>query len=199
MNTTRDRLLAAGLEMMLERGYHDTGIRDLLDATGVPRGSFYHHFDGKRDFALRVIDRYTDRVDEHMNAALGDTERPPLDRVRRFFELTRSAYEAEGFLGCLMGTLGQELSATDQVFRRKLEGCLSALADRIAGCIEEARTRGDVSHDVDPHALANILIDSWEGAALRTRMRRDPAPLDSILRFYFDAVARPATSTGSAA
>jgi hypothetical protein len=42
--------------MLLERGNNDLGIQAVLDATGVPRGSFYHHFESKEDFALQVVD-----------------------------------------------------------------------------------------------------------------------------------------------
>ena len=43
--------------MLLEQGYNDLGIQSLLAATGTPKGSFYHHFEDKEDFALQVIDQ----------------------------------------------------------------------------------------------------------------------------------------------
>ena len=60
---------------MLERGYADTGVQDLLDATKVPKGSFYHHFKNKEDFALQVIDRYMDAVHAALDAILADSSR----------------------------------------------------------------------------------------------------------------------------
>jgi len=53
--SSKDKLLEAGLAMLLERGYHDLGIQALLEATALPNGSFYHHFKAKEDFALQVI------------------------------------------------------------------------------------------------------------------------------------------------
>jgi TetR/AcrR family transcriptional repressor of nem operon len=58
LHITKRRLLDVGLATLLERGYNATGIQDLLVATNVPKGSFYHHFGSKEDFALQVIDRY---------------------------------------------------------------------------------------------------------------------------------------------
>jgi TetR/AcrR family transcriptional regulator, transcriptional repressor for nem operon len=57
-----------------------------------------------------------------LDACLGDTTRPPLERVRRFFEATRQKYRTEGYMGCLLGGLGQELSGVSEVFRRRIEG-----------------------------------------------------------------------------
>jgi hypothetical protein len=38
----------AGLHLMLEKGYHHTGIQDVLQAAGVPKGSFYYYFPSKQ-------------------------------------------------------------------------------------------------------------------------------------------------------
>lgn len=188
-HSTKQRLLDAGLAMLLEHGYHDLGIQALLDATETPKGSFYHHFRDKEDFALQVIDEYMKNVHAGLDACLGDKRVPPLKRVRGFFELTREHYRREGYMGCLLGGLGQELSGVSEVFRRKVEGCFAEIARRLAGCLEEARKRGDIPADADPRKMASLLVDCWEGAALRSRLRGTPAPLTTMLDFYFEAAA----------
>ncbi len=184
-HATKQRLLDAGMAMPLERGYHDLGIQALLDATRTPKGSFYHHFEDKEDFALQVIDQYMGHVHAGLDACLGDSSRPPLERVRRFFETVQQNYRREGYLGCLLGGLGQELSGVSEVFRRKVEGCFSEIAKRIAVCLEEARKRGDIPAESNTRRMASLLVDCWEGAALRSRLRGNPAPLAAMLDFYF--------------
>jgi TetR/AcrR family transcriptional regulator, transcriptional repressor for nem operon len=188
-HSTKQRLLDAGLTMLLEHGYSDLGIQAVLEATDTPKGSFYHHFKDKEDFALQVIDQYMRQVHAGLQACLGDTERPPLARVRRFFELTQQAYRAQGYMGCLLGGLGQELSGVNEVFRRKIEWCFSEIADRMAVCLAEARKRGDIPADFDVKLMAGVLVDCWEGAALRSRLRKDPAPLNAMLDFYLRSAA----------
>lgn len=188
IHATKRRLLDAGLRMLLEHGYNDLGIQGLLAATGIPKGSFYHHFEDKEDFALQVIDAYMTEVHAGLDACLQDPELPPLARVRRFFELTQEKYRSEGYMGCLLGGVGQELSGVSEVFRRKIEGCFSAIAGRLAGCLEEAQARGDMPADCDVRKLADILVDCWEGAALRCRLRRDPGSLTTMLDFYIGSV-----------
>jgi len=126
-HSTKQRLLDVGQAMLLKHGYHDLGIQALLAATRTPKGSFYHHFVNKEHFALQVIDQYMRQVHAGLDACLGDQDRPPLERVRRFFELTGQSYRGEGYLGCLLGGLGQELSGVSEVFRRKIEECFSPL------------------------------------------------------------------------
>jgi TetR/AcrR family transcriptional regulator, transcriptional repressor for nem operon len=189
MHSTKQRLIQAGLQMLLEQGYNDLGIQEILAATGTPKGSFYHHFKDKEDFALEVVAAYMEQVHAGLDACLTDQTRPPLQRVRRFFELTMQAYEKEGYLGCLIGGLGQELSGISDTFRRKIEECLSAISRRMAACLEEARQRGEIAGDCDVKQMADLLVDCWEGAALRSRLRRNPAPLGTMLDFYLRSVA----------
>ena len=184
-HSTKERLLEAGLEMLLERGYHDLGITALLEETETPKGSFYHHFDSKEDYTLQVIERYMSEVHGALDACLEDSTAPPLERVRNFFEATREKYRSEGYLGCLLGGLGQELSGVNEVFREKIDSCLAEISRRVAVCLEKAREQGDLPPGADARQMADRLVDCWEGAALRSRLSRDPAPLDAMLDFYF--------------
>ena len=189
LHPTKQRLLDVGMAMLLKHGYSDLGVQTLLVEVGVPKGSFYHHFADKEDFALQVIDRYMAGAHMALDAALGDQELPPLARVRRFFELIQQSYRDQGYMGCLLGGLGQELSGVSEVFRRKIEQCFAALASRLGACLAEARERGDVRADMDPQRLGSLLVDCWEGAALRSRLRGDPEPLTAMLDFYLAAAA----------
>ena len=186
-HSTKQRLLDVGMAMLLEHGYHGLGIQALLDAARTPKGSFYHHFEDKEDFALQVIDQYMQHVHAGLDDCLGDKDRPPLERVRRFFEATQQSYKKEGYLGCLLGGLGQELSGANKLFRRKIEKCFSEIAERTAVCLEEARQRGDIPAESDTRRMASLLVDCWEGAALRSRLRGNAAPLTAMLDFFFQS------------
>lgn len=188
-HATKQRLIGAGLRMLLEHGYNDLGLQALLAETAVPKGSFYHHFRDKEDFALQVVDAYMAEVHAGLDECLSDSTRPPLDRVRLFFEVSSQKYRDEGYLGCLLGGLGQELSGVSERFRAKVEECFSAIASRLADCIEEARARGDIPAASDSRALADRLVDCWEGAALRSRLRRNPVSLEAMLDFFFGSLA----------
>jgi TetR/AcrR family transcriptional repressor of nem operon len=192
MHSTKQRLIEAGLRMLLQHGYNDLGIQTLLEATQIPKGSFYHHFKDKEDFALHVIDTYMSQVHLVLDDCLADRTRAPLARVRHFFEQVRQSYQGEGYMGCLLGGLGQELSGISDIFRHKIEQCFSAIAKRIAICLEEARQAGEIPSDSNVREIANLMVDCWEGAALRSRLRRSPASLNAMLDFYFSSIATPA-------
>lgn len=190
----KQQLLEKGMALLLERGYNDLGIAALLEATSTPKGSFYHYFKSKEDFGQQAIDQYMEAVHRGLDLCLNDASLPALQRVRRFFELSEEKYRTEGYLGCLLGGLGQELSGVSEAFRRKVEDCFSQIEHRIAGCLQAAIQSGELRADADAARLAKLLINCWEGAALRSRLLRHPAPLREMLDFYFRAACAQAAA-----
>ena len=69
MNTSlrldkRDLILAQGAHLMTRRGYHGTGVLDIVQAAGIPKGSFYHYFASKEDFAVQALERSEEHTSE---------------------------------------------------------------------------------------------------------------------------------------
>ena len=188
LHVTKRRLLDVGLSTLLERGYNATGIQDLLVATRVPKGSFYHHFASKEDFALQVVDRYLAEVHTLLDQSLADPDRTPIERIRLFFERLAAMYATQGYLGSLLGILSQELGAVNTAFRRRMEGAYDGIAHRLAETLAEAKQRGDLPSEIDPLQSANLMIDCWEGAAARSRLLRSAAPLESAMDVSFRTV-----------
>lgn len=179
--------------MLLEHGYSALGIQSVLDETAVPKGSFYHHFRDKEDFAFQVVEAYIAEVHVALERCLGDETLTPLERVRAFFGLVQQKYREEGYMGCLMGGLGQELSGVNAKFRELIERCFGSISDRLAICLEEARQAGSIAPESNVRLLADLLVDCWEGAALRSRLRRDPSSLGAMLDFYLASVGMKPT------
>lgn len=187
-SNTKQELLELGLRLLLKHGYTDLGVAKLLEEAGVPKGSFYHHFESKEDFALQAIDLYMQGVHGALEAAFGDTGGPPLEQIRAFFAMVLDGYKGDGYLGCLLGGLGQELSGVSPKFRKKVEECFNVIARRFEEALKRAEARGELRPGTDPGELADLLVNCWEGAALRSRLRRSANPLGQMLDFYFAAV-----------
>src|ERR1700758_4204317 len=109
--STRDHLIDTGLKLMHQNGYNATGLTDILKAADVPKGSFYHHFGSKENFAAAALERYGMRAREHAAALLNDTTISPLKRLRRYFSDLVRIYGQEGAIpGCMMGRFSLEIA-----------------------------------------------------------------------------------------
>ena len=184
---TKTVLLEHGLRLMLQRGYHNTGIHDILAAANVPKGSFYHYFKNKEDFGLQVVDRYADDGYAEIDRVLGDERQPPLLRLRRLFEDFLADYERRFCRdGCLLGNLGQEMADVDDTFSDRIALHFDRWTARIALCLDEAVMSGDLGAQVDTTMLAGTVLDAYEGALLRMKLVKNTAPLHAFLDVYFN-------------
>ena len=52
----REAIIASGAELMLRKGYHGTGVQEIVDGANVPKGSFYHYFNSKEDFVVSAME-----------------------------------------------------------------------------------------------------------------------------------------------
>lgn len=186
---TRDLLLTAGIELLREGGYEYVGTVALLERAGVPRGSFYHHFGSKRAFALAVAERWFADGERAFEPLLSDATRPPLVRLRAYFEALIADYVAGGcHHGCLLGMLGQELAGRDEVVRHALAALFDRWRQRLAACLREAQLRGDLDGAESADHLAAYLIDAWEGALIQMKAQRSDVPLRTFLDITFRKV-----------
>ena len=71
---TREKIIHEGARLIHAQGYKATGIQQILDAVGIPKGSFYFYFKSKDDFGCAVIDHFTETIGEIFAVYLGDAQ-----------------------------------------------------------------------------------------------------------------------------
>jgi TetR/AcrR family transcriptional repressor of nem operon len=185
--STRDRLIDVGLELMRKHGYGATGLQELLRVADVPKGSFYHHFKSKEEFAAAVVERYVALVGKHCEEVFGNVRQAPLKRLRRYFEdLVRLAGQAAPIPGCLIGSLSLEVASASPLLQGCLRSSFSDWQTAVASVLREAMENGNLPQSTKPETLAGFLINSWEGALLRSQADRSNAPLKDFLHYVFE-------------
>jgi TetR/AcrR family transcriptional repressor of nem operon len=178
----RENLLNAGLDLFHAQGFNAVGVKEITDTAGVPKGSFYNYYSSKNAFAAAVLSRYWTGIVHAHGAVLSDTSLPPAHRVIRFFEALTQDHAKQGFaLGCLIGNLALELSAENDEAREVLTSIMTRWSALVAACLTEARNEGEVAETPDADELASMVIEAWEGAAMRGRVDRSRVPYDRFL------------------
>ena len=82
--SVKENIVAAALDTLHRQGFNATGVQDITDAAGVPKGSFYNHFESKEELGIEVIERYWRRALAHLGV-LNDTAVPPIVRLKSYF------------------------------------------------------------------------------------------------------------------
>jgi TetR/AcrR family transcriptional regulator, transcriptional repressor for nem operon len=189
--STRDHLLQVGLRRIHAMGYAATGVKEILDDADVPKGSFYHHFASKEAFAKEVLELYVRGENERAGKILRDGKAAPLKRLRRYFEELIAVYGPTATIsGCLIGNLSLEMADHSDAIRSLLHQSFATWQSSIAGVLQEAIDRGDLARSHKPQELAAFLLNSYEGALLRSKADRSAKPLETFLYFAFNVLLR---------
>jgi TetR/AcrR family transcriptional regulator, transcriptional repressor for nem operon len=184
----RRRLLAAGRDLVHARGFAASGVKDITEAAGVPKGSFYAYFPSKEAFAAAMLEDYWAEIEARLLPML-DADGPAGERIARFFHALADKHEAGDFLlGCLVGNMSLELGGSSEPVRAELVRILERWDAALTACVRSGQQgSGDIPEDLDAGELASRLIEAWEGAALRGKVTRSRVPYDR-----FEAVTVPA-------
>lgn len=176
--SAKEKLLRIGTELMTSQGFASTPLDKLLKLSGVPKGSFYHHFGSKTGFGLAVIENYNEFFQHQLNKQFFNDDLSPLERLRSFVIAAANGMHKYDFKrGCLIGNLGQEISALDDDFRKSIEAIFNQWADLTCDLFEQGKKAGQVDKSADSNQLAQAFWIGWEGAVLRAKLQQSATPL----------------------
>ena len=186
--TERDALDRA-MATFWHHGYDATSVQDLVDATGLNRGSLYGAFGDKHGLFLRTLDHYTETVVAPWLGVL-EAEGTGLAAIRRFFGLlVASAAGDRARRGCLMTNTALELGAVDEVVGGRVARHYDAIVRALGTALDRARAMGELAPAADIESLADFLACLTQGILVLARM----APQrDAIGRVAAEALAHPA-------
>ncbi|EIC28562.1 TetR/AcrR family transcriptional regulator [Methylomicrobium album] len=188
----RENLLSQGVSLLMRQGYHGTGLKEILDAVRIPKGSFYNYFGSKEQFAAEVVRHYIEPFIRQLDGHLRDGEGDALGAIERYFDELIGALETSGFQGgCLLGNLMGEVGDTSELCRESLQQAVHRYRDLLAKGLAAAQRQGTVRTDKSAEAMADLLTNVWQGALLRMKIEKSAEPLRQccrdLLGDYFNA------------
>jgi len=175
MNATRQNLINAAKQLLAERGYDATSPSQILALSGCGKGSFYHHFKGKKELCIAAME---DRVDEliHEFNELFMVERPINERLERYFLKPR-----DGLAGCRIGRIVQDPSIIDPEFHKPLQRYFAHLADHIEKALQAAIDEQQIE-PVDPTATSAALLAALQGGFVLARATQQSDKLQQAIK-----------------
>ncbi len=181
---SREQIVQAGLKCLVEKGFNAVGVQDITDAAGVPKGSFYNHFESKEALGVEIVERYG--ANQTRREILTDPTVAPLQRLRRHFDRISGLFADSRYTrNCILGGFSAELANQSEPIRESLRKLYGQWSKDIEAVIAEAQARGDIANKTKASDLAAFLLDAYEGALLRARVERSRKPFDRFMDFAF--------------
>jgi TetR/AcrR family transcriptional repressor of nem operon len=178
--STREVVIEAATRLVHLKGYQNTSLDDVLSASGVGKGNFYHYFKSKEDLGYAILDRVVDAfLQRALEPCFEDPAGARLAQIRCFLGRVRDVQRERNCVGgCVFGNLAAELSDVHEGFRARLAGLFSRWHERLTQALIVAQERREVTEQCRPEPVAHFLVASLEGAILLTKLTKDIEVMD---------------------
>jgi TetR/AcrR family transcriptional repressor of nem operon len=183
----RESLLNQGVMLLMQQGYHGTGLKEILDAVQIPKGSFYNYFGSKEKFAAEVIQHYIEPFIQQLNTHLQNPDNDALSALQRYFnELIIELEKAEFKGGCLLGNLMGEIGDNSELCQKSLQSAVHRYRNLLQTGLLKAQQEGTVRTDKSAEDMADLLANIWQGALLRMKIEKSSIPLKQCCQNLLD-------------
>ena len=176
MNSEEKRLkiIEIGAVLIHENGFNDTGLKEILDAVGIPKGSFYYFFDSKIDFGLQVIEHFSGFFSGMADKMLSSEQGSILNRMESLFIFFEEYFENKNFSGgCPIGNLAQEMGSQNDQFAQSLDNIFENMSNGVYNFLVAAEKNNEIKSEFVSREMADFILNSWEGTITRMKVQRN--------------------------
>ena len=172
----KDVLIETASRLFKVRGYCGVGLNDIIEESGIPKGSLYHYFpEGKEQLAIAAIDNTKKLVIEDIQAVF-DGASNPIDAFQAYvYELSRVFGEGGDPIGSPIGTIAGEKHSTSEPIRL---ACEATFKDWQSIYMEKFLEAGYLEQQAT--SLAIVFHALTEGGILLALTMKSGKPLESI-------------------
>ena len=185
---TRRNIVERSLQLFSVKGYFNTSVNDILEATDLTKGGLYGHFASKEDIWYSVYDEAVSIWKKNVFKGIRDNS-DPLERIETFIENDMRNYLGGDVFdgGCFFLNMLVELSGQSATMSRQILRGFVRLSRLLRTWLEEADSIGMLKEGLNPKEIANFILISLNGAAALYISSRDTSILEQTvrqLRFY---------------
>jgi len=167
---TRSDMVKVTRRLFSEHGYHNTGIADIQEATGLTKGAFYHHFRSKEDLALAILEAAReDYAEQLIKPAMKHAS--PGARIEALLDGALALNARPQWCNCrLLATLSAELTAGDGRLRETMQAMQLSFFEMWRDLCAEARHTGEANDEIEPATAAQSIMNAMAGLVLSHKL-----------------------------
>jgi TetR/AcrR family transcriptional repressor of nem operon len=161
----RSRIVQTALTLFAARGYHNTGIADILQESCVKRGTLYHYFPSKRELGLAAIDEMARVLAEETAIRYLQTADHPIDRMLKIVDDLPGAVKLQSG-EALTPSVVVRLGTADPEFGGRLSTRLAEFVAELEATVRSGVVEGQILESVNPRVLSRVFTVMCEGIFL---------------------------------
>ena len=176
----RSTVLSQALGVFWAKGYNDASIQDLVDATGLNRGSLYNSFGDKAELFAEVMRLYVSQSPTQLLIKAPEDANVHHLLTNFFQSLVDRAQSDPDHKGCLMTNTAAGFYGCSAAMSQSVRDSLSGMEVLFVKLISQGQRRGEISTQVEPLKLARFFISAALGINVLARTQADQSVLQDI-------------------
>ena len=157
-----EEVLDQAMDAFWRHGYEATSVRDLLEATGLQKGSLYQAFGDKHSLFMTILERYIARAESIAGEVFDNT--PPGEAIAAWMQRMHAESSAQGCeKGCLIWNTTSELAPHDEAVRTVLAEHMTRMGKLFTNVIRRGQAEGAYRTDVRAESLTTFLMAAGAG------------------------------------
>ena len=188
--TTREKIIDDCLSLLWRNGVNGTSMADIAEKAAILKGSFYNYFKNKEEFIGAVLDSYAQKWETNVVSIFRERKQNARAQFKSYFaRMKEMASSMQYTQGSLVGNFAQELSGASEKFAKQTETIFRRMQSYLADALKNAQESGALAKSEDPETLAEIILNSTEGAILRAKAQRSTRPIEILEKFFMQKLA----------
>lgn len=188
----KHEIIKKSLHVMFKNGYNGTGVKDLTDAAGIPKGSLYNYFENKEDYLKEALYYYYYIISKDQFDFLTNKDLEPLERIKKFYLTMIKQFENEENCkqGCFIGNITQEIGGTNKTIQKITQEIHGEIVEMIRKNLIEAVEKKEILINTDSSIISEFIVSSWQGALLRTKVSCNNKILDNFYEVLINIILK---------
>jgi TetR/AcrR family transcriptional repressor of nem operon len=178
---TRLRIIRAAADLFHEKGARATSPDEIIEASQTGKGQFYHYFRNKEGLVHEVLRTYLDEIKAGASP-IGYELNSWRDLEQWFAAHLELQKRYKMTRGCPFGTLGNEVSANDELIRQDVSLIFEVVKHKLAAFFLKEKAKGRLANRADPQRMADFCLATIQGGMLMGKINRSGEPVATAAR-----------------
>jgi TetR/AcrR family transcriptional repressor of nem operon len=190
---TAGRIVEAGRQLIMRRGYSGFSYSDVADAIDIRKASIHHHFPTKADLAISVVQQSREMFDADM-ASLQASGANAVAQLRAYIAYWERCIADDSAPFCIAGMLGAEMPALPAEVAQEVRAHFENLARWLEGVLESGVRARQFKLSASVEVEASKLVSLVYGAMLTARAYGNVALFKDVTTDVVETLIKPRKS-----
>lgn len=185
---TKNFIIERTAPIFNEKGFYGTSITDIINATGLSKGSIYGNFDNKDDVAVAAFDYNFANITNYIALRIRE-KTSAIDKLLVYPETHRQILKLP-FLkgGCPVLNTSVDSDDTHPILRARAISALNLWKSSVVRIINKGIENNEIKKNTNPNEFAAILVSLTEGAVMQAKVTNKSTELDISMNFLIKLI-----------